>query len=80
MLLALLMGAKERAMDVNLDADGVEVELSERNLRDLLAIYELQGEASLGRMTSAGYVSVTVKPNDVHYLGRTPGVGSGLVA
>jgi hypothetical protein len=67
-------------MDVNRDAYGVNVELSERNLRDLLAIYELRGEASLGRTTPAGYVSVSVRSDDVHYLGRTPGVGSGLVA
>jgi len=67
-------------MDVNLDGQGVRVELSERNLRDLLAIYELQGEASLGRLTSSGYVLVSVRPDDVHYLGRKPGFGSGLVA
>ena len=67
-------------MDVNLDGQGVRVELSERNLRDLLAIYELQGEASLGRLTSSGYVQVSVRSDDVHYLGRKPGIGSGLVA
>ena len=67
-------------MDVNLDGQGVLVELSERNLRDLLAIYELQGEASLGRLTSSGYVLVSVRSDDVHYLGRKPGFGSGLVA
>lgn len=67
-------------MEANLDQSGVRVELSERNLRDLLALYELQGEASLGRLTPDGYVTVSVRSDDVHYLDRTPGTGSGLVA
>jgi hypothetical protein len=43
-------------MEANLDRSGVRIELSERNLRDLLALHELQGEASLDRLTPEGYV------------------------
>lgn len=67
-------------MNVNVDPAIIRVELSERNLRDLVAMYELQGEASLGRVTRQGPLLVTVKPDELHYLGRRPGVGSGLVA
>ena len=66
-------------MDVDVEPAAISVELSERNLRDLLAMYELQGEASLGRTTRAGRLLVTVKPDEFHYLGRPPGIGSGLV-
>jgi hypothetical protein len=67
-------------MNLDFEENTTHVELSERNLRDLLAQYELQGDCSMGRLTTRGYLIVTVRPNDVHYLDRAPGAGSGLVA
>jgi hypothetical protein len=62
---------------VELDG-GVLVTLSRRNLADLVAQAEKFGEAELHRMTPKGFFRIVVESNEAHYVGRTPGYGSGL--
>jgi hypothetical protein len=74
-------------MDVRVaEGEGaVYVQLSERNLRDLLAQYtdtRYQGRApyaDLHRLCNGTMLHVEVVGDEAHYKGRTPGFGSGLV-
>ncbi len=65
-------------MDVKLDG-GIYVSLSERNLRDLVAQYELNDYASLHRNVGGALLHIRVEEDAKHYGDdRVPGPGSGL--
>lgn len=62
-------------MDVRYDDGAARVELSERNIRDLVEQFDTFGLAELHRMTDNGYLQVLVVPDTQHYGEREPGPG-----
>lgn len=72
-------------MDIKADTSGgFVVTLSERNLRTLQGLYQLslQQEAvpAIHRLTPAGYLTVMIEPDVLHYGDREPGEDSVIAA